>query len=331
MKTEFNTGHYTDRDWELIAADLSGEPGSDKALADSFREGDDKTSSAWNEIGNIPYSGQVDLDKAWQKVNSGINTEHDTLTTKKRLLILNNRFSRIAAGFIIIAGFASLLLTQTGILDGKTEITTGPEEKNLIVNMPDGSTITLNRNTSLSYRKDFGKNGREVKLTGEAFFDITPDPENPFIIDAGKASVKVLGTSFNVITENSESGVEVFVRTGKVQVTDNYSDRSLSVDPGFIGVINPENTVKRVNTDPNYLAWNTGILTFNGQTLDLVFKDLKRVYNVDIISPDQSVLNETWTFEPIDNEPAETIIKLICGSFNLSYSKDGDIYHLTRK
>ena len=53
-------------------------------------------------------------------------------------------------------------------------------------------------------------------LAGEAFFEISPDVSKPFIIDAGKANVKVVGTSFNVITKNTESDVEVFVKTGKV-------------------------------------------------------------------------------------------------------------------
>ena len=87
--------------------------------------------------------------------------------------------------------------------------------------LPDGSKIFLNRNSEFSYRSNFGKHRRDVKLTGEAFFEIAPDASKPFIIDAGKAKVKVVGTSFNVITNNSESAVEVFVKTGKVMLSDN--------------------------------------------------------------------------------------------------------------
>jgi len=61
-----------------------------------------------------------------------------------------------------------------------------------------------------------------------------------------------------------------------------------------------------------------------------VFRDLKRVYNMDIVADDPAILNETWT-SPIDNKSQETIIRLICASFNLGYSKDGDVYHLVRK
>jgi ferric-dicitrate binding protein FerR (iron transport regulator) len=85
-----------------------------------------------------------------------------------------------------------------------------------------------------------------------------------------------------------------------------------------------------VNTDKNYLSWNTGLLVYNGETLDVVFKDLKRVYNMDIVADDKSILENRWT-SPIDNQNQETIIRLICVSFNLSYTQDGSVYHLVKK
>ena len=72
------------------------------------------------------------------------------------------------------------------------------------------------------------------------------------------------------------------------------------------------------------------MLVYNGQKLDIVFKDLKRVYNMDIVADDPAILENTWT-SPIDNQPQETIIRLICTSFNLSYTKDGNVYHLSKK
>jgi ferric-dicitrate binding protein FerR (iron transport regulator) len=87
---------------------------------------------------------------------------------------------------------------------------------------------------------------------------------------------------------------------------------------------------KSVNNDPNYMSWNTGLLVYDGQTLDVVFRDLKRVYNMDIVADDPDIITNTWT-SPIDNQPQETIIRLICVSFNLSYTKDGSVYHLAKK
>jgi ferric-dicitrate binding protein FerR (iron transport regulator) len=87
---------------------------------------------------------------------------------------------------------------------------------------------------------------------------------------------------------------------------------------------------KKINSNPNYMSWQTRSLVYDGQTLDIVFRDLKRVYNMEIIADDHSILNETL-HSTIDNTSQDTIIRLICQSFTLGYSKDGDIYHLVRK
>ena len=124
------------------------------------------------------------------------------------------------------------------------------------------------------------------------------DENNPFTVDAGNARVKVLGTSFNVITSNSDSAVEVFVKTGQVVVTDNEGSKNLILDPGFIGTMYSERQRNRSTMIRTICAWNTGLLVYDGQTLDVVFRDLKRVYNMDIVADDQEILSNTWTSIP---------------------------------
>ena len=121
-------------------------------------------------------------------------------------------------------------------------------------------------------------------------------------------------------------------RSGKVMVTDNEGTRNIILDPGYIGTMSSRSSEKHLNEDQNYMAWNSGILIYDGQLLDVVFKDLRRVYNMDVVADDPEILKNTWTTNgPLDNQPEETIIRLICLSFNLSYSKDGSVYHLSKK
>jgi ferric-dicitrate binding protein FerR (iron transport regulator) len=245
---------------------------------------------------------------------------------------MRSTFIRVAAVALIILGIGSvtLYLNNSGYLTKKISVVTNIEEKNVIVNLPDGSKISLNRNSELSYRESFGKRARNVKLAGEAFFEITPDASKPFIIDAGKADVKVVGTSFNVITNNTESVVEVYVKTGKVILSDKSGSQSIALEPGFVGKMDSKISGKTHNDNPNYLSWNTGLLVYERQKLDVVFKDLKRVYNMDIVADDPEIPEYPWN-SPIDNATEDTIIQLICGSFNLSYTKDGNVYHLAKK
>ena len=144
------------------------------------------------------------------------------------------------------------------------------------------------------------------------------------------AKVRVVGTSFNVITSNPESAVEVFVRTGKVMLSDSSGSRSMLLEPGFIGTMDPRVSGKKMNSNPNYLGWHNRKLEYQGQALSVIFSDLKRVYNMDIVADDPSILNETWTVT-IDNKSEDTIMRIICEVYNLGYTKVGNVYHLARK
>ena len=285
----------------------------------------------WDELAKMGGDDRIDVDKAWNNVFAKIN-ESGEIKSSGRLIMLSRNFIKIAAAVMIIVGLglAGLYISEKSIFNKKITVITDINQKNLEVTLPDGSIVILNRETILSYRSNYGKTERKVTLSGEAFFEITPDQDNPFTIDAGKARVKVLGTSFNVITSNTDSAVEVFVKTGQVLLSDNSGSNSILLDPGYIGTLNSEKSARSVNDDPNYLAWNTGILVYDGQTLNVVFRDLKRVYNMEIIADDPSILQETWT-SPINNQAQDTIIRLICYSFNLGYTKDGNVYHLSKK
>jgi ferric-dicitrate binding protein FerR (iron transport regulator) len=335
MKDMNNMDKYTDKEWEELSSILSDEQNGNKDLLSRFMADDShNTIKTWKELKEMNNEKEINVDKAWDNLFSRI--KENGLVEKApviRRTLTRNAWVRIAATLLILLGIGTVLvyLNNNGVLSRNTVVATSDNQKNLQVTLPDGSNIFLNRNTRLSYKTNFGKHGRNVILTGEAFFDITHDVNNPFIIDAGKARVKVLGTSFNVITNNSESAVEVFVKSGKVMVTDNEGTKNLILDPGFIGTMNSEISEKSVNNDPNYMSWNTGLLLYDGQTLDVVIRDLKRVYNMDIIADDPGILENKWTTDPIDNLTEETIIRLICGSFNLSYTKDGNVYHLVKK
>ncbi|MCE5345246.1 MAG: FecR family protein [Bacteroidales bacterium] len=322
---------YTDEEWEKLASLLSGEKEEHTELLDRFMADDySNTGKQWEELRNMNNEKKIDVDKAWNNVygrmnEAGFKSDHEPSGTS----VFRSHLMKIAAAALVLLalGATALYFNNSGLLSKKLTASTGNDQKNLQVVLPDGSRIFLNRNSELSYHAKFAKNKREVKLTGEAFFEITPDSLHPFIIDAGKAIIKVLGTSFNVITENAESSVEVFVKTGKVMLTDNSGSQSVIIDPGFVGTMDSKMNEKKINNDPNYLSWQTGLLVYNGQKLDVVLKDLKRVYNMKITADDPTILENRWT-TPIDNQPQDTIIRLICASFNLRYTKDGNIYHL---
>lgn len=334
MKVMKNRDKYTDKEWEELSSLLSEEQSDNKDLLSRFMAEDRyNTIKYWKEVKEMNSDKEIDIDNAWNKLHSRLS-ENGLIKEASvvRRSFIRTLYFRIAAIVILLLGIGSVLLymNDKGVLSRKTVVATTDNQKNLQVTLPDGSNIFLNRNTRLSYRKNFARHGRNVTLSGEAFFEIARDENNPFIVDAGNASIKVLGTSFNIISNNQDSAVEVFVKTGQVMVSGIENNNNLILEPGYIGTMFPEHSEKSVNNNLNYMSWNTGLLVYDGQTLDVVFRDLKRVYNMDIVTDDPEIITNTWT-SPIDNQTQETIIRLICASFNLSYTKDGSVYHLAKK
>jgi len=334
MKKMKKTKKITGKDREVMTSMLSGEKSeksNDTGL--SLTDYNYKTEAYWKELDNMNKNKKINVDKAWNNLHSRIA---DEIGIEKNVVSIRKYSTygllRIAAVILFIAGlsFTAFYLSNSDRFSKELIAETNIDQKNLEILLPDGSKVILNRNTKLTYPRKFGNNSRNVILTGEAICDISPDSAKPFIIDAGKASVTVLGTIFNVITNNKVNAVEVFVQSGKVLLADAKGSKNMTLEPGNLGIINDQTSIKEINTDINYLSWNTELLVYSGQKLDVVFNDLKRVYNMDIVADDEEILENIWT-SPIDNQSQETIIQLICLSFNLNNNKEGNTYHLSEK
>lgn len=331
MKEMNKKGNLTDREWEELASIFSGE--KEGNLPGSVNGDIHEAEIQWKNLRNMENDGKIDVDRAWKNVSARIRENSDAESEKPAVsLFRRSSFLRIAAAILVIVSFGAITIfvNRSGYFTSEITVAAGENERNLRVDLPDGSRIFLNRNSEVRYNSDFGVNSRSVKLTGEAFFDISTDREKPFTIDAGKATVKVVGTSFSVLTGNENSEVEVFVKTGKVLLTDKSGEDSVELDPGYIGRTDSGNVDKAVNSDPNYLAWNTGKLVYKGEKLGVVFRDLKKFYNMNVVADDPSILDLPWN-SPIDYETQDIIILLISRSFGLSYTKVGDVYHLSEK
>lgn len=306
-------------DWERKEMDMFNE----------FLDGQDQSvQKHWKKMNESRGAEKIDVNKAWTDLHSRL--KDDKLLEKSTgKWVSASSLLRIAASVIIILGlsFVAVYFTSNNNTANNV-ITAGIDERNLTVDLPDDSKVFLNRNASITYPDNFSKNTREVKMEGEAFFDIKSNPEKPFIISAGEAKVRVLGTSFSINTNDNK--VEVFVKTGKVLLTSADGSQSLSLEAGFVGIIDGDISSKDMINDANYLSWNTEILEYDGHSLNEVLGDLDKIHNIKIETTDSDILDYpiTTTF---NKQPPDTIIQIICTTFNLNYTKEGEIYYLKHK
>jgi ferric-dicitrate binding protein FerR (iron transport regulator) len=245
------------------------------------------------------------------------------------------RFYKYAA-VIIFAVFLASAGFYIGFRNHTTEVFSEIiSTSNQVINeytLPDGSIVALNSNSKLVFPKQFKGDTREVTIEGEAFFDVKPNPEKPFIINAGNAQVKVVGTSFNVSAYPETEMVEVVVKTGKVQVINKSADElsakaQFYLTPGEKGTLlnNSSNPHKSENTDPNYLAWKTHDFIFAEVPLNEVFKCLEKTYhvNIEVLEPE---LNELKLNAQFDKKPIDFILNVVSLTFNLELSVNNELY-----
>jgi len=272
----------------------------------------------WNQSKNLEKKSTVDPEAAWVKFKQQIPDAIPQAIIRP----ISNRFGwlQIAAILFIIAGAWSfyLILGQNGY----DTISSGQMVR--IQVLPDGSKVTMNKNAVLSYKKDFKGSTRSVKLDqGEVFFDVSPDKSKPFIIDADKVSIRVLGTSFNV-KRNSDL-TEVIVESGLVGVS--LKNQQIELKKGEKVLIKGTNALlqKELSNDLLYNYYRTNIFVAYNTPLWRMVEILNEAYQTKIEIEDPKLrdltLNTTFKGESLD-----TILHVISETLGINVQReDGKI------
>lgn len=260
----------------------------------------------------------LNVDNEWQVFLETVESKKTKvvpLTTAQP-----NRWLKIAAGLLLIvaSGFIiNFFLTRNSLVEYQTA-----DVKQEII-LPDQSKVTLNRNSSLSYRRDYGKKDRKVKLKGEAFFEVTHNEAQAFIINTTNAQIRVLGTSFNVHT--SEKETEVVVATGMVKFTNKATNKGIILKAGNKGQIRAkaDELILTENHNMNYDSWKTGKIIFDENNLTDVLNTLKSVYgtSIEIESGVNQDCEVTVTF---DQQSLDAVLNVLKSTLNLTYETKGN-------
>lgn len=345
MKEKQNIGEI---DWPLIGKYITGEatPSEAKQVEEWRNQSDEnqtellRTRQMLEKIDDYYHSGKFKTETAWQQVCSetgGLPTKTVWLQSSRKKIL--TRVLKYAAVILIAftLGFAGYYFAINHFAIMNREIVSGEKQVVSEYILPDGSLVALNSNSRLIFPKTFKKDIREVTIVGEAFFEVEPNPEKPFIIHAGNAQVKVLGTAFNVRAYPETETVEVIVEAGKVQVSGEKENSGntnekpdVVLNPGEKGVVFSKSgkPKKSINTDRNFSAWKTQNLVFNETPLKQVADYLKEVYHVEVQLKDKELNNLTLT-ATFNKKPVDFVLNVIQLTFDLELTKEKDLFILS--
>lgn len=191
--------------------------------------------------------------------------------------------------------------------------------------LSDGSRVWLNSVTELRYPVSFNGPERKVELSGEAYFEVTPDSARPFIVMTEDVGIKVYGTEFNVNT----------YRTGCVQTTLVEGEVGVRVHTtGQETLLRPEQLAEYTAADRqirvkevdsyHYIAWKEGEFVFQGETIEEIMERLARWYDVEVVYADEAVRRKRFTGIIDRYEDMEKIFRLMEGPATLRFEVKGN-------
>jgi ferric-dicitrate binding protein FerR (iron transport regulator) len=274
----------------------------------------------WEASKQFVVPSTVNADDAWKRFQQ--RTEQ---ASKKPAVVIQmnsgRSWIRAASIAVLIAGVAALTYFLSDRFS--TPVTVASSVSPVKDTLPDGSFVTLNKNSSISYEKKFKGNQREVELKGEAFFTVTPDKKKPFVINVNDITVTVVGTSFNIKSLGNKT--QVVVETGVVKVTKNH--QTIELRTGEKVVADQADTAMRKEevTDQLHKYYRTKEFVCDRTPLWKLVEVLNEAYDANIIIGNNKLrsLPLTTTFY---NESLDKILSIIEQTFQISVErKDGQI------
>jgi transmembrane sensor len=210
----------------------------------------------------------------------------------------------------------------------------------MVLSLEDGSKVTLTPASKISYAKKMSASKREVYLAGEAFFEISKDPERPFFVYAKALVTKVLGTSFTVKAYERSKEITVEVKTGRVSVfaqsdpdiKEKAGNRALegivlSPNQKIIYTSDNEKMVKTLVEKPEIIVPKAQIpqFIFEDVPVSEVFDSIAKAYGIEIVY-DEELLQGCPLTAILDNQTLHEKLTIICKAIEADYEiLDGQI------
>lgn len=300
-------GLCTDEEAEMVAAYLEG---------DSTPEADEYFLQALEDTSDLP------VISAPQKEVKSVRRMLPVYSAAAALLLLLSVMAWLWTSQRRNKGVQVALLTDT-IVNNTNTIR--------LVHMADGSKIWLNANSSIVYNRQYNGSNRDIWLQGEAYFDVSKQVA-PFRVHTASLVTTVLGTSFNISTDNrANDAIQISLVTGKVAVS-----HMLKGSP-FRHILKPGEMIEYIegvepgkphafNTNA-VLGWKNYKLVFDKTTLEDAFAMLENRYNCKITIKDTKLIKKEISGVFNSTQSIKSILETLSYVHRFSYEYGADTNH----
>lgn len=241
--------------------------------------------------------GQGSQERIWQALESRFDALQAPQSRSVRpALVKRPNAWRWASAIAVLLVCAVLLWWLTHHRTRQIHTAFGEIEQ---VILPDGSKVTLNSNSTLSYGEDWPEQSiREAWLEGEAFFEVThKSSKQPFVVYSGEVQVEVLGTTFNVATRRGET--QVVLQSGSVKLQQaEKPEKSIFMKPNDLVDFRKDQQFRKKLVQPkHYLAWRQHKMIFDDTPMQEIVLRLRDLYGLEVIFEDKALADHKLTGE----------------------------------
>ena len=275
----------------------------------------------------------IDREAGWANISKAVNREDGRQSppvVHRKIARWNASKWAVAAAVVLITTFFFLFILPTrtpmaNIIAIQSDAHT--KEKTIL---PDGSIVWLNKNSTMEFESS--RTYRILRLTGEAYFEVEPDPEKPFQVHALQSITEVVGTEFNLRVDPESNKVELMVTEGKVrffrkeQKTEKL--QLVATEGAVLSKESPYPVKRSFRNLTNVLSWKTNTLIFEHTPIRQVIQDLEKHYLVDIEIENTAIMNCTY-LATFSNDSLSEILKAIEFSLPVKVRQEDGKYFIT--
>jgi ferric-dicitrate binding protein FerR (iron transport regulator) len=268
----------------------------------------------------LSATSQNDPNQLWDKLNkSGLQKQKNN-----RFILSVIKYAAAAVIVFSLGIFANTLFDFTNsksvyLAQTQFEVPLGQMST---VFLPDGTTVHLNSGSKLFYDSNFSTGNRQVKLEGEAFFQVHSDKKHPFVVNTTEdISLKVYGTSFNIQAYPNDEEINTTLVEGSLGIVNPAGEELTRLVPGENAqYLKAENRINlsEVNTSV-FTSWQQGLVVFRDESLNDIALKIERWYNVEIIFENPELKNDVYNGTILKNKPIDQILEVFKLTSSLEY------------
>ncbi len=282
-----------------------------------------KIKSYWNS--STVHQHEVTPESSFKKLQTKI-TCAKAKAHRTRMMMY---YSGVAASLLIVFALG-FFMQKSSPEEGFKEFTCMTEGSTSTFYMADSTKVILNKNSEITYTNQYGQGERRVKLSGEAYFEVTKNADSPFIVDMDGGAIRVLGTKFSARSRKGSNLVRAILLEGSVRFTS--KEQSVLMKPNqklLFNKYSKDLQITEVNPEQE-VAWKDGLLKYRSLSFKTLMDYLAKDYGVKIVINNKRLLDPelkvSGSFE--QEEGFEKVLEVINRTIMIKWKNENGIYYI---